>query len=255
VPRAITLVESALSDKDLEVRQTAAAVLGAVDSKRSIPKLKALLEDQAPEVSFEAARALWVLGDASGRDVLMAVALGDRASSSGLLKEQMRDAMKKLHNPAALAMIGMKEGAGAFLGPFGIGILVFEELRKDGSATARTLSVAALARDTDPKTLEVLVEALEDKNWVVRAAAAKALSTRGDAAMIAKLAPMLQDKNEEVRYVSAGAIINLDAVSRRLANAQRPVKVQPPVTTQPTVAPNPQALTSTDSTRARRKSK
>lgn len=226
LPRALALVETALNDKDVEVREAAVNVLCAVKSKSSIPKLQAAVNDAAPEVSFAAARALWALGDTSGRDILVAVAEGDRASSSGLIKEQMRDAVKKLHNPAALAMIGMKEGAGAFLGPFGIGLLVFDELRKDGSATARTLSVAALASDTDPKTLEVLAAALSDKNRVVRAAAAKALATRGDPAMIAKLEPSLQDKVDAVKYIAAAAIIRLGAMSRQFKN-RLPVTSRP----------------------------
>jgi HEAT repeat protein len=234
VPRAVSVVENALGDKDVDVRQAAVSVLGAMRSKRSIPKLKAALQDPAPEVSFEAARALWALGDQSGRDILMAVAEGDRSNSSGLIKEQMRDAMKKLHNPAELAYMGVKEGAGAFLGPVGIGFMVLEELRKDGSAAARTISVSALANDSDPKTLQVLKDALQDKNWVVRAATAKALSTRGDPSALTKLEPLLQDKQEAVRYMASGAIIELDAISRK------PARPQPrEVRTQPTAAPRP----------------
>lgn len=234
VPRAVSMVESALGDKDLEVRQAAVSVLGAMRSKRSIPKLKAALQDPAPEVSFEAARALWALGDQSGRDILMAVAEGDRTSSSGLIKEQMRDAMKRLHNPAELAYMGVKEGAGAFLGPVGIGFMVLEELRKDGSAAARTISVAALANDMDPKTFQVLTDALQDKNWVVRAATAKALSTRGDPVAIPKLEPLLDDKQEAVRYMASGAIIQLDALSR-MPVAPKPAEVR----TQPTSSRKP----------------
>jgi HEAT repeat protein len=228
VPRAVSFVEDALSDKDVDVRVAAVMVLGNLKSTRSISKLKAAMDDAAPEVSFEAARALWAMGDYSGRDILMAVAAGDRASSSGLIKEQMRDAMKKLHNPAELAMIGVKEGAGAFLGPFGIGILVLEELRKDGGATARTLSVAALATDSDPKTIEVIADALQDKNWVVRAAAAKALAFRGDVSIIPKLEAALGDKQDAVGYVAGAAIIRLDAFNRRPAPGKSAaVKAQP----------------------------
>jgi hypothetical protein len=57
----------------------------------------------------------------------------------------MRQAKHKLHNPGALAMMGVKESAGMFLGPVSMGITVFEELRKDGSASARTLATALLA--------------------------------------------------------------------------------------------------------------
>src|SRR3954451_16314633 len=117
LPRVVATLENALTDKDVEVREAAVNILCAIKSRSSIPKLQAAVNDSAPEGSFAAARALWDLSDPSGRHILVAVVEGDRASSSGLIKEQMRDAAKKLHNPAALSMIGMREGAGPFLGP------------------------------------------------------------------------------------------------------------------------------------------
>jgi FOG: HEAT repeat len=78
-PRSIAILEAALTDKSTEVRQAAAAVLGDVKSLSSIPKLAAALDDDAPEVSFTAARSLWNMGDQSGRDIFMEVLAGDAA--------------------------------------------------------------------------------------------------------------------------------------------------------------------------------
>jgi len=66
-PDAIKLVEGALQDADPYVRQTAAAELGEMKSKQSIPALKAELDDPAGEVAFAAAKSLWDLGDRAGR--------------------------------------------------------------------------------------------------------------------------------------------------------------------------------------------
>jgi HEAT repeat protein len=208
-PRSIALLETALSDKSVEVRQAAAAVLGDVKSLSSIPKLTTALDDEAPEVSFTAARSLWNMGDQSGRDIFIEVIAGERGSSSGLIKGGMRQAKHKLHNPAALAMQGVKEGAGMFLGPFSMGITVFEELRKDGSASARTLATAMLATDNDPSTIKNLEDALMDKNWIVRASAAKALGMRGSRDSVRNLDPLLSDDHHRVRYMAAAAIIAL----------------------------------------------
>src|SRR5689334_21590432 len=63
---ALQLVEHGRQDKDTSVRQTAAETLGQMGSQEAIPALKDALED-SPEVSFTAAKALWNLGDTTGR--------------------------------------------------------------------------------------------------------------------------------------------------------------------------------------------
>jgi HEAT repeat protein len=223
----VSILEAALIDKEVEMRQTAAAALGDIKSRASIPKLKEALSDVAPEVSFTAARALWNMGDKSGRDIFMEVLAGERADSGGLLKSSMRDAKAKLHNPAALAMLGIKESAGMFLGPFAMGFTVFEELRKDASASARTLSAALLSTDDDPNTISSLEGALQDKNWIVRAAAAKALSARSSTGSVTKLVPLLEDKQEGARDIAAAAIIKLDVDARKARVKKTPAPKKP----------------------------
>src|SRR5947207_10689563 len=58
-PKTVQILEGSLVGKQVEYRQLAASVLGDIKSRGSIPKLKAALEDEAPEVSFTAARSLW----------------------------------------------------------------------------------------------------------------------------------------------------------------------------------------------------
>jgi len=62
-PEAVRLLEQALHDQDASIRQIAAAGLGEMKAKQSIPALKTLLEDSNGEVSFAAAKALWEVGD------------------------------------------------------------------------------------------------------------------------------------------------------------------------------------------------
>jgi hypothetical protein len=66
---AIQLVEGALRDPDSLVRQTAAAELGQMKVREAIPSLKTAMDDAAGEVAFAAAKALWDMGDRSGRDL------------------------------------------------------------------------------------------------------------------------------------------------------------------------------------------
>ena len=130
-PEAIKLVESALrNDEDVVVRQTAAASLGQMKSKQSIPALQQALDDHSGEVAFQAAKSLWELGDRSSvsrsppagkhtsRDTLQDVLTGQLKDATGLREGAMRDAKAKLHSPRALAKIGIKEASGALLGPF-----------------------------------------------------------------------------------------------------------------------------------------
>src|SRR6202162_4731824 len=102
---AIQLVEGALLDPVSLVRQTAAAELGQMKAREAIPSLKTALDDAAGEVAFAAAKALWDLGDRSGRDLIEDVLAGQEKSSEGPLNGAARDAQRKIHDPNALAVM------------------------------------------------------------------------------------------------------------------------------------------------------
>jgi HEAT repeat protein len=216
-PRAVTLAESLLTDKEVDVRQSAASVLGDMKSRAAIPKLVEALDDDAPEVSFVAARSLWNLGDKRGKAILLAVLAGDRGVSAGFMRGSMRDAKNRLRNPSSLAMLGLKEGAGMLFGPAAMGISAIEEMRKDSSVSARVLAAVLLGTDGSPESVKALEEALVDKNWVVRAAVVKSLAMRGDRKQIATLQSMLTDQEEAVRYMAAAGVIRLQAAGRKRA--------------------------------------
>jgi len=82
VPEAVRLMEQALHDHDVAVRQMAAAGLGEMKAKQSVPALKGVLDDSNGEVAFAAAKALWELGDRSGHGLLEDVFTGARKISS-----------------------------------------------------------------------------------------------------------------------------------------------------------------------------
>ncbi|MGH9774666.1 MAG: HEAT repeat domain-containing protein [Candidatus Acidiferrales bacterium] len=209
--RAIELVEFSLDNKDSALRGAAVRALGEMKARQAIPRLREMLGDRSPAVDFEAAKALWSMGDASGKDLFFEILAGDRKVSPGVVGSEMADARKKLHDPKALAMIGINQGAGAFLGPFAMGITVAEALSKDNSSPARVIVAQILSSDRNPATEEQLAEALTDKSWVVRAAAARALGNCERREMIAKLAPLLMDDKEPVRLMAAASIIRLSA--------------------------------------------
>ncbi len=207
--KSVKLVESAFEDKDYSVRQAACGALEQMKSKQSIPKLHEMLNDKAPEVVFAAAKALYAMGDPTGREVLVAVLLGDQADSSGFFSSSMHDMKAKMHDPKGLVLLGVKEGAGAFLGPASMGIPVAEGLLKDSNASGKTVAVALLAKDRQPETLKAIESTLTDKNWTVRAAAARTLALNEKTDAIDRIAALLDDEKDEVTYSAAAAVIRL----------------------------------------------
>jgi HEAT repeat protein len=210
-PEVVGLIEPALTDKDATIRRLAVTALGELKARTSIPKLKEALDDKSASVSFAAARALWEMGDHGGRDIFIEVLTGKRAAGPGVVQGQIDEARRQLHSPMALAMIGLEQGAGAFLGPGAMGITVIEAFARDKSASARAISASLLGADRDPDSFHELEAALTDKNWGVRVAAAKALGNSTQHGVIAKLRPIvLNDKEKEiVRYMAAASVVRL----------------------------------------------
>jgi HEAT repeat protein len=207
---ALTTIENALQDKSAMVRQTAAAALGQLKAPQSIPFLKQALNDTG-EVAFAAAKALWDMGDSSGREVLQEVLIGTESTGPGLVHDAMRKARHKMHNPSELALMGINEASGALLGPASMGILVIEEVKKQGGAVGRALAASLLTQHPDNYTPVLLDWALDDKNWMVRAAVAKGLGECGTAEKIPKLQKLLNDDRAAVRYLAAASVIRLSA--------------------------------------------
>jgi len=181
-------------------------------AKDAIPRLKAALED-SPEISFTAARSLWILGDENdSRDIFQAVLTGERKDAPGKMHNAMKD-MKKRLTPPQLALMGVREAAGV-LGPASIAIDAVQQAMKEtknNTATAgRALAAETLAKDSDPYSLILLEWAIGDDNWDVRVAVAKALGERGNTDTIPKLKPMLADDHHAVRYMAAASIVKLN---------------------------------------------
>ena len=220
-PEAIRLVEAALKDdKDSLIRATAAAVLGEMKSRQSIPTLRAALDDPAGEVGFAAAKALWEMGDKSGRGFLEDVVAGQQPATDGGVKGALHRADRLRHDPQKMAIIGAKSASGALLGPFNIGVLAAEQVFKGGAEAARMQALNLLADDCDVQTFKLLEAATtDDKTWAERATAAKALGRCGNPDAIPKLEQNLSNSNVAVKFMSAAAIIRLSHTADGAASA------------------------------------
>jgi HEAT repeat protein len=214
-PEAIRQVEWAMQrDTDPLIRATAAAELGEMKSRQSFPALKAALDDPSGEVGFAAAKALWDMGDKTGRGFIEDVVAGQQNATDGGVKGALRRADRLRYDPKKMAVIGAKSASGALLGPFNIGVLAAEQVFKGGAEAARMQALNLLAEDCDAQTFKLLeVASTDDKSWAEKAAAAKALGRCGNPAAIPKLEQNLSDSNAAVRFMSAGAIIRLSQVT------------------------------------------
>ena len=210
-PEAIRQVEWALQkDTDPLIRATAAAELGEMKSRQSFPALKAALDDPEGEVGFAAAKALWDMGDKTGRGFIEDVVAGQQVATDGGVKGALRRADRLRYDPKKMAVIGAKSASGALLGPFNIGVLAAEQVFKGGAVAVRMQALNLLAEECDTQTFKLLEAAsTDDKTWAEKAAAAKALGRCARPEAIPKLEENLSNSNAAVRFMSAAAIIRL----------------------------------------------
>lgn len=215
-------LEALLDDKDVEVRLAAISGLAEIKNGRTVAALHKALDDDVPEVSFAAARALWALHDPEGKKVLLSILSGETKASSGYIAKQKREALRMLHTPKTAFLFAVKEGAGmAPIPGLGQGISSMEALLSDPSVSGRATAALLLENDKDPETLAALKGALTDKDWSVRAAGVHALVLRDDPAFQADIVPLLDDKNEGVRLRAAAGYLRLEDVKSKHKTAPR----------------------------------
>jgi HEAT repeat protein len=220
--KGVQLVAGTLKDDDPDIRAQAAAALGEMKSRTAIRPLRIALSDQAPQVSFAAAKSLWELGDATGRRVLLDVLQGEKPTNDGFAGH-MRAMRRKLGNKKELASLGATETAGALLpGPLGMGVGIAKKGIAGTTNLARADCATLLSRRPDRETLLALKAALVDRDWTVRASAAKAIGVLGRPGTIKWLEFSLTDGKPAVRYEAAVAILRMTLRAKTPTYAKLP---------------------------------
>ncbi len=219
--KAVRLAEKALTDDKPEVRAAAAAALGDMKSRTSIPRLREALDDKEPSVALSAAHALDLMHDNSAYEVYYEVLNGQRKGSKGLIGSQV----STLRDPKKMAELGFEEGIG-FIPFAGIGWAAFKEIRKDDSSPIRAFAAKALARDPDPTTTIELADAASDKSWLVRAAALEALAIRGNPSVLDTVKLSMSDEKDVVKYTAAATFLRLTAINEAVKK-QKVKKARP----------------------------
>jgi len=208
-------LETMIADRDVGVRLAAIASLVDLKSDRTIPTLRKALSSAVPEVSFAAAKALWALGDPSGRDALLSVLDRETKSSSGFITKEKRDALRMMHTPRTFLVFAAVTGANIVpVMGVGAGVSSLQGILSNPGTTGRAASALLLSTDQTPGVLEALQRELADPDWTVRAAVVHAIATRNDAALESNLIPLFDDKKEAVRVRAAAGYLRLEAIRR-----------------------------------------
>jgi hypothetical protein len=210
------LAQKALTDERPEVRAAAAAALGNMQSRPSIPKLKAAMDDQDPSVALAAAHSLDLMHDNSAYEVYYEILNGERKAGKGLIASQT----SMLRDPKKMAQFGFEEGIG-FIPFAGIGWGAIKAIRKDDSSPVRAAAARVLARDPDPATTKALTEATGDNSWIVQAAAIEALAKRGDPSTLPTVERYMSDEKSAIKFTAAAAVIHLTAIKQAGTRKQR----------------------------------
>lgn len=205
--RAARLIEEGFTAKDYDVRVAAVLAAGQTKNTNLVPALQRVLDDDNAQVAYTAAITLWKMHDYSGQDLLIAVATGDKKAAPGLIKSEKHKAAKDLHSPKTMAMIGVNQASGYFLGPFGVGLKAIEMVDKNSGAAPRAAAIDQLALQHTDAVHDVLVQGLTDDEPAVRAASAKGLGRWQDENTAKLVAPMFGDNHLAVRLTAAAAYL------------------------------------------------
>lgn len=211
-----------IEDKDVEVRIAAISSMVDIKSPEVIAPLRKALDDDVPEVSFAAAKALWALGDPAGREALLLVLEGEAKTSSSYLSDKSRKTLRMFRTPTKLMMFILRKGAGSAGVPgLGRGVSSLEGMLIDGELSGRAGTALLLSNDNDPKVIEAFRDGLADKTWSVRAASAHAIALQNNIDLQADLIPLLDDKKESVRVRASAAYLRLELIRSEKINASK----------------------------------
>jgi HEAT repeat protein len=206
-------LEEMLEDKDVGVRLAVVASLAEVKTKRATAALHQALNDDVPEVSFAAAKALWSLHDPAGKQALLAVLQGESKTASNFFSTQKRDALRMMHTPRTTFLYALRQGVGFIPVPgLGEGISSMQQILTDPGVSGRATAALLLGTEKDSATLDALKDALYDKDFRVRAAAVHSLALQNNPALKKELEPLIEDDREEVRLRAAAACLRLSAI-------------------------------------------
>jgi HEAT repeat protein len=213
-PRLVSM----LQDKDSQVRLT--AVAGLADAKDAAA-LRLALDDNAPEVRFAAAKALYAMNDPAGEQALLRVLNGDTKTSSGFVAGEKREVIHTVETPKSLMIAAVK--GSALLSPVpgtSVGVSMAGKAMKNQTASDRAATAVLLGKANHPEVIAALERAVTDPDAKIRAAAIQAIALTNDASLAKHAEALLTDKNRTVRLHAAAAYLRLSSIESSDAAAE-----------------------------------
>ena len=211
-------------------RVVACRVVATTGGREAAELLESALEEREPELRMAAASAAAALGIESAVPILLQRIdwLGlDEDAESDEERAELTEALRSFANPVnsdpgvserTLEFLAAKlDGsiavrlaiARAIGSAGGQGDAIATRLLKDPSARVRRAAIRALARSDSSTVIEALRLALADETASVRAAAARELARTGDPAVVEDLARLAREEEPDVRAVALTSIARL----------------------------------------------
>jgi HEAT repeat protein len=204
------LLEKLATDKDHLVREAALVSIGELRDPRLAKSARDALNDEVPEVAFAAARALFKLNQAEGKQLLLAVVEREAKAESGFVRAKLRDVVRRMKRPKSAMLLVVREGIGFVPAPgVGEGFSALSSLVDDPEFSARATALLVLAPDRSPEVRSGIEAAFNDPDWSMRAAAAQIAASRNERAWRFRLVPLFEDTNRRVRYRAAASFLRL----------------------------------------------
>lgn len=212
---AADLLLAMATDEDVLVRQAALVSIAEIGDPKRLRLLKEGLMDAVPEVSYTAAKALYRVNDAAGRDHLLEVFAQEAKADSGYFRSEARSLMRKFKTPKGALLFAAQQGVGFVPLPgLGEGFAALQGILGDAEFSARASAMLLLCQKKDKACGEMLDASFTDDDWSVRAAAVQLILGQRDVKRRERLPELFHDKKEKVRYRAAGAYLALLAPAK-----------------------------------------
>jgi len=205
-----------LEDKDVKVRIAAISTLVDLKENSSIPALqKRLIVDDVPEVSFSAAKALYLLKDPQGKTALDAIFAKEMKTGSNMIRTKVRDLMRTVKTPRSAMLFALRNGVGYIPVPgLGEGVGAAIDLLTDGDLSARANVLLMMAANKSEESKAMVTTSLTDNDWTVRAVGIQTIAMLNWVEFLPKVEAMLDDTKGKVRFRAAATYLRLLAVPK-----------------------------------------
>ena len=170
---------AALGNQDPKVRKAAVMALGRIGDARAVEAVVAALEDQDGEVQWAAIESLGQLGDYRATEPLIAM-LNDRGLHAAAVAALGAIGDPRAVEPLIADLDYLFQGWSVASALEAIGepsVTSLIAVLRSHSVSARQEASVTLGRIGDPRAVEPLLDAVQDKDWDVRRNAATALVT------------------------------------------------------------------------------